>query len=121
VVRSLVWQPGDELLVVDHVYNACKNAAEAELARFGAQVRVAALPFPGATPDSLQAAVLAGVTPRTRLVLLDHVTSPTGLVLPVEQLVPALQARGVDVLVDALQQLMQAQSDPNAGLQRDER
>jgi isopenicillin-N epimerase len=100
VVRSLTWRPGDELLVVDHVYNACRNAAEAELARFGATVNVAVLPFPNTTPDAVVAAVLAAVTPRTKLVLLDHITSPTGLVLPVEQLVPLLQDRGVDVLVD---------------------
>lgn len=100
VVRSLSWHPGDELLMVDHAYNACRNAAEAELARFGALVRVATLPFPSATPEAIEAAVLAAVGPKTRLVLLDHVTSPSGLVLPVERLVPALANRGVDVLVD---------------------
>jgi isopenicillin-N epimerase len=48
----------------------------------------------------ITSAVLAAATPRTRLALIDHVTSPTGLVFPVAKIVPALQARGIDVLVD---------------------
>jgi isopenicillin-N epimerase len=63
-------------------------------------VVVAAIPFPIDGPDTVVAAVLGAVTERTRLVLLDHVTSPTGLVLPVAELAAALSARGIDVLVD---------------------
>jgi isopenicillin-N epimerase len=44
--------------------------------------------------------VLAALTPRTRLALLSHVTSPTALVFPIERLVAILEARGVAVLVD---------------------
>ena len=44
--------------------------------------------------------VLERVTERTRLFLIDHVTSPTGVVNPVEALVTALRDRGVDTLVD---------------------
>jgi isopenicillin-N epimerase len=45
-------------------------------------------------------AVLARVTPRTRLALLDHVTSPTGIILPIERLIAELSARGIDTLID---------------------
>jgi isopenicillin-N epimerase len=61
---------------------------------------IARVPFPLASPDEVVEAVLAQVTPRTRLALVDHVTSPTGLVLPLERLVAELSARGVEVLVD---------------------
>jgi isopenicillin-N epimerase len=100
VLRSLAFQPGDELLVTDQAYNACRNALAFAAERAGARVVVAHLPFPTAHADELITPVLDCVTPRTRLALLDHVTSQTGIILPVERLVPALSRRGVDTLVD---------------------
>jgi len=100
VLASLPLRPGDELLVTDHAYNACRNALDLHARRTGMSVVVARVPFPCAGPDEVVAAVLAAVTPRTRLALLDHVSSPTALVFPIAELVRALTDRGVDTLVD---------------------
>ena len=100
VLRSLSFNPGDELLVTDHEYNASRNALNFVAERSGARVIVAKIPFPFRNADALTAPILANITPRTRLVLIDHVTSQTGIVLPVAPLVAELNRRGVDTLVD---------------------
>ncbi len=100
VLRSLSFAEGDELLTTDHAYGACRNTLSFVAERAGAKVVVAALPFPLASPDEVVEAVVSAVTPRTKLALIDHVTSPTGLVLPVARIVSALKERGVETLVD---------------------
>jgi isopenicillin-N epimerase len=100
VLRSLEFRPGDELLTTDQEYNACRNAIDFVAQRAGATVVVAPIPFPIAGPDVVLERVLAKVTPRTRLLLIDAVSSPTGLVFPFERIVREVQARGVDALVD---------------------
>lgn len=100
VLNGLALQPGDELLTTDHVYGACRNALEATAARSGARVVIAPVPFPLRGEQDVIDPLLAAASPRTRLALIDHVTSPTGLVFPIAALVEALQGRGIDVLVD---------------------
>lgn len=100
VLRSLELRPGDELLVTDHAYNACRTTLDYVARRSGAAVAVAQVPFPLAAAEAIAAAILQAVTPRTRLALIDHVTSPTALIFPVEQIVLQLQRRGILVLVD---------------------
>jgi isopenicillin-N epimerase len=100
VLRSLRLEPGDELLLTTHTYAACRKTVDFVAERTGARVVVAALPFPCCDDEEIIGAVLKCVSLRTRLALLDHVTSPTALILPVARLVNELKARGVDTLVD---------------------
>jgi isopenicillin-N epimerase len=100
VLASIDFEPGDEVVVTDHGYVACRSAADYWTARRGARVATARVPFPLGGPDDVVRAVLEQVTPRTRLAVLDHVTSPTGLIFPIERLVRELAERGIDTLVD---------------------
>jgi len=100
VLRSFELQPGDEILVTDHGYNACNNVAAECARRSGAKVITARIPLPIAGPEQAVTAIVAAVTPRTRLVLVDHITSPTALVLPVASIIRELEPRGIAVFVD---------------------
>jgi isopenicillin-N epimerase len=100
VLRSLRFVPGDELLLTNHTYAACRATAQFLADRSAVRVVTAALPFPCADENAILEAVMSRVSSRTRLALIDHVTSPTALVLPVKRLIDELQARGIDTLID---------------------
>ena len=100
VVRSLDFRPGDELLTTDHAYNACRNVLAEVARRSGVTVVVAEVPFPLAGEDDIFNAIMAKVTERTRLAMIDHITSPTALVFPVARLIRALERHDVEVLID---------------------
>jgi isopenicillin-N epimerase len=100
IVRSLHFEPGDELLTDDHEYNATINVMRHVAERDRARVVVARIPFPTASSETVADAILGAVTERTRFALVSHVTSPTALVFPVERIVGALVERGIETLVD---------------------
>jgi isopenicillin-N epimerase len=99
VLASLSLGPDDEIVVTNHEYNACRNAAEVAAARVGAKVLEVPIPFPPASQSMVLERIQMAVSPRTRLVLIDHVTSPTALVFPVADVVAALEP-DIPVLVD---------------------
>ncbi len=100
VLRSLALAPGDEIIVSDHAYQACRNAIDYVCTRSGARPVVVAIPFPVASPEPIVEGFLRAVSGRSRLALVDTVTSPTALRMPFERLTHELQGRGVDVLID---------------------
>jgi isopenicillin-N epimerase len=99
VLASLSLGPGDEIVVTNHEYNACRNAAEVAAARVGAKVLEVPIPFPPPSQSMVLERIQMAVSARTRLVLIDHVTSPTALVFPVADVVAALEP-DIPVLVD---------------------
>ncbi len=100
ILRALRFEPGDRILAADHEYNAILNAASYAASRDGAALDVVALPFPVEGPEQIIERVLDAVRPRTRLVVLSAITSPTAVVMPIVELAHALTSRGLELLVD---------------------
>ena len=100
VLSNLNLIAGDRVLITDHGYNACSNAARFFAEKTGAVVDLINLPFPGSDSNEVIERILKGCTSRTRILLIDHITSPTALIMPLEDIVPAVQQRGIQVLVD---------------------
>jgi isopenicillin-N epimerase len=101
VLRSFepLLRPGDQLLTTAHDYNAVRQILRFTAERTGAEVVVARVPFPIEDAGQVTDRVLAAVKPRTKLAVIDHVTSPTALVFPIEDIVNALEP-DIPVLVD---------------------
>lgn len=100
VLRAMELRPGDELLTTSHVYNAVRQTLRFVAERSGAVVVEATVPLPVASATAILDRVLERITARTRLVVIDHVTSPTALRFPVEAVIAACREREIDVLVD---------------------
>ncbi len=100
VLRSWDFRAGDEILVTDHGYGAVTTAARYVAERAGATVRTIVLPWPTITPESALAAVVQAIGPATRMLVIDHLTSGSALLLPIAAIAAACRARGVITLVD---------------------
>lgn len=100
VFRSLRFNPGDELLTTNHIYPACRRLLEFICDQTGARLVEACYEFPISSPDIIIEAVLGKVTPKTRIALIDHITSATAIIQPVEKIVIELENRGIDTMID---------------------
>ncbi len=100
VLHSLVLSPGDELLVTTQEYTACRNTLDFVARRSGASVVVIDVPFPIDSANTVVERIARAATGKSRLLLIDHVTSQTALILPVQRIVAEMSARGIETLVD---------------------
>jgi isopenicillin-N epimerase len=100
VLQNCFLQADDGVMILSHAYAAVHNAIRFVAAKTGARIQVASIPFPDPTDDSLVAAVTAAITPKTRLAVIDHITSASAIVLPAQRIVAACHAAGVKVLID---------------------
>jgi isopenicillin-N epimerase len=111
IFRSLRFQPGDEILITSHIYPACKRLLEFICERTHAVMVEACYPFPMQDPGFITESILAKVTPRTRVALIDHITAATAMIQPVEEIVKELDRLGVDTMIDGAHTLGQIPVD----------
>ena len=100
VLSNLRLNPGDELLTTGQEYFASRNALQFYADRNKAKVLEVPIEVPVSGPDQIIDSIISRVTGRTVLVLVDHVSSQTGMILPIEKLIQKLDELGIDVLVD---------------------
>ncbi|MBY0509346.1 MAG: aminotransferase class V-fold PLP-dependent enzyme [Rhodospirillaceae bacterium] len=113
VLRSVKLKPGDRILVTHHGYNAVRLMVEARCAETGATPLVVHIPVP-TTAAEVVTRITAALTPDVKLAIIDHITSPTALVLPVERIIPALRKNGTRVLIDGAHSIGQIPLDITA-------
>lgn len=100
VAQSLPLQEGDEILTTDHEYSALEKTWAYVTRRTGAKVVVIKAPMPLVSEAAFTEALLAGMTERTRVLFLSHITSPTALVFPIERAVAEARKRGIWSVID---------------------
>jgi isopenicillin-N epimerase len=100
VARSLALQPGDEILTTNHEYGACDRTWRFIARRTGATVVRQPISLPVGEPAEIVEQLWAGVTPRTRLIFISHITSPTALRLPAAAICARAREAGILMLVD---------------------
>lgn len=100
IFHSLDFNPGDEVLTTNHAYGACLNTINYYAAKKGFQVKIAQVPFPLQHEDEVVAAIAREITPNTKLLLIDHITSATGTIFPLEKIIALCRQRNIEILVD---------------------
>ena len=101
ILRSLIFSKGDEILVPDHAYQACRNAIDFVGRRWGATIVTVSIPFPIDGTEIVVDLMMGAATEKTKLVMIDTVTSPTGLRMLFEELTSLFEEKGIEVLLDA--------------------
>lgn len=100
VAHSLPFAPGDEILASSHEYGACSRMWEALCRRSGARYVQQHVPLVCQSQEEIADAIWSGVTPRTKLLFLSHVTSPTAMQLPIAELCKRAREHGILTLID---------------------
>ncbi|MBA3648923.1 MAG: aminotransferase class V-fold PLP-dependent enzyme [Chitinophagales bacterium] len=100
VLNALHFSEGDELLTTNHGYGACVNALQWFADKAKAKMIKAEVPFPVSSEEEIIDAILSKVTSKTRLLMIDHITSATGIIFPVQRIVSLLKEKGIDCLID---------------------
>lgn len=100
VARSLDLQPGDEILTTDHEYSALEKTWAYVVRNTGARIVTVDIPLPLVSEAAFTEALLGGITERTRVLFLSHITSPTALVFPIERIVAEARKRGIITVID---------------------
>ena len=100
IVHGLTWEAGDEILTSDQEYGAIDNCLHLATRKYGVAVKRAQIPIPPPGPEAILDAFAQGITPRTRLIVVSHIATRTGLITPLKRLAELARERCVLIAVD---------------------
>lgn len=100
VAKSLHLEAGDQVLATDHEYGACQYTWEHYCRQSGAVYVSRPVSLPLTTPDAMSESFWEGVTPRTRVIFISHITSPTALVFPIAEICARARQHGMITVID---------------------
>ncbi len=100
IARSLNLQPGDEILTTDHEYGACDRTWDFMSKKTGISIVRQRISLPVASAEEFVEEIWQGVTPRTKLIFLSHITSPTAQKFPIEAVCARARQEGILTLID---------------------
>ena len=100
VARSIELNPGDEILTTTHDYGAVLRLWRSACRDAGAELKVQHVDLPVSSSDEITEAIVGGITARTKLLIVSHVTSVTGTIFPVQEICRRAHEQGVPVCVD---------------------
>ena len=100
ILRSLAFAPGDEIVVSDFGYGGVTRAVTFAARKHGAIVRTVEMPYPITSAEEVVSAFVDALGPKTRLAVVDHITSQSALILPLAAIAAACHERGIAVLAD---------------------
>ena len=100
ILRSINFNAGDEIIITNHIYPACRNAVNFIRDKYGVKICEAVIPFNLDSEQEILEALLEQKSRNTRLVIIDHITSPTGILFPVEEIVSRFREYDIETLVD---------------------
>ncbi len=101
IAHSLQLKPGDEVLTTDHEYGACDYTWEFICGKIGAKYIHQPIPLPVHSDEEIIEQFWLGISPKTKVIYLSHITSPTALRLPVEQICRRARQAGILMIIDA--------------------
>ena len=111
IARSLQLGPGDEVLSTDHEYGACQNVWSFLSGKRGLRYVSQPISLPFGTPQEILEQFWEGVTPRTKVIFISHITSPTAVILPVEAICARAREAGILTIIDGAHTLGQLDLD----------
>jgi len=116
--NSIGLNAGDEILLTDHEYGAVARQWRQRCAEADARVVTVELPLPRtnkpmADREVIVSAIMGRVTERTKLIVVSHITSPTALILPVQEICEDAHSKGVPVCIDGPHAIAQIPVDLN--------